>query len=93
MVAPCLDKIDLPRLLSNLSKYRPWLSATAWNDWESFISSSQSLSTICQNNWDLQKFVARAIVREPVHNCLNEDLEVLVAKETEQPPKVNTPHG
>ena len=28
-----------------------------------------------------------------MHDCLNEDLEVLVAKETEQPPKVNTPHG
>ena len=61
MVSADISKIDLPILLSDLPKYKPWLSAS-WSEWEHFSATSDHLTDIPVNKWDLQKLISTSIV-------------------------------
>ena len=52
-VEPNLDKLDLDRFLQDLPKYKPWLSAVAWEAWEEFHITTDELRVSRLNSWDL----------------------------------------
>lgn len=54
LVQPCLDKLDIHHLLSDLPKYKPWLSAASWNEWEVFMKNHDKLKYISMLQWKLQ---------------------------------------
>ena len=37
MVTPNESKLDVPRLVTDIPKYKPWLSPAAWREWEAFL--------------------------------------------------------
>lgn len=70
-VVPSADKIDLEHFVHDLQKYKPWLSAKAREDWESFVSNAKELSEVtsipCQ--WELPILVSAAITAGPYAGC------------------------
>lgn len=60
-VEPNLDKMDLHRLLQDLPKYKPWLSALSWEAWEKFRAAMDELNVSRLCSWDLPKLVSNAI--------------------------------
>ena len=61
-VEPNLNKMDLDRVLQDLPKYKPWLSAVAWEAWESFCTTTDELRVSRLHSWDFPKLVSNAIV-------------------------------
>lgn len=92
LVAANLNKMDLPRLLNDIPKFKPWESASNWAHWEEFVSSTDKLTHVHINSWDLHGLVSAAITSstQPVPAVVNEELQRLLDKENLAPPKVNT---
>lgn len=84
--------MDLPRLLSELPKYKPWLSASAWSEWEDFMAASDNLTDVPDNTWDLQKLISVSIISSHARNNvpppISEELTRILSKEKSAPPKV-----
>ena len=92
LVEPSLDKIDLEHLLRDQPKYKPWLSATAWEHWEEFMWHTEDLGKVqhCDSIWEIPKLTSAAITR-PTHSesvSISSDTLALLAKETNAPPMV-----
>lgn len=92
LVPANLSKMDLPRLLNDIPKFKPWVSASNWAHWEEFVSSTDKLSQVHINSWDLHGLVSAAITSStlPVPAVVNGELQRLLDKESIVPPKVNT---
>lgn len=92
LVQPSVDKIDLEHLLRDLPKYKPWLSAQAWEHWEEFIRHTDDLSKTqhCSNAWELPRLISAAITRPTCSDSvsISSDTLALLAKETDVPAKV-----
>ena len=91
MVTPNLLKMDLPRLLNDIPKYKPWVSAVNWQHWEEFCSKTDQLTMQSVNTWDLHHLVSTAAKSSNagavVH--ISSDLQKLLDKETAVPQKVH----
>lgn len=92
-VEPNLDKLDLDRFLQDLPKYKPWLSAVAWEAWEEFHITTNELRVSRLNSWDLPKLVSDAIIAAEARkghvgaSVSNETTQIL-DKESATPTKV-----
>jgi len=95
LVAPCADKLDLEHLFRDLPKYKQWLSASAWENWEEFIATSAELVlNPIPIKWELSSLVSAAITaahaRSQSHSeSISLETTQLLAKETAVPKKVN----
>ena len=58
--------MDLDQLLQDIPKYKPWLSAVAWEAWEEFCATTEKLSISCLNPWALPKLVSDSIAATEV---------------------------
>ena len=92
LVHPDISKLDLTRLLADLPKYKPWLSPSAWCDWEKFMSSTDSLNSVADVPWDMQKLISSAIKSSSSRSTrqaqLSEGLSNILTKEKMVPKKV-----
>lgn len=57
---PCLDKLDLEHLLRDLPKYKQWLKAVSWSDWEEFMANTSELSKCADLQWKLRRLIESA---------------------------------
>lgn len=90
--SPDVSKIDLPRFLNDLQKYRQWLSPAARADWEQFRSTSDQISSVKAIPWEMHTLVSTAIrstcnIATPP--TLSSELVDVLEKEKAAPKKVN----
>lgn len=88
-----MDKMDLERLLRDLPKYKPWLSAVAWEAWEEFCTATEQLSASCLDQWELPKLVSDAIVATEARKgrpsaTVSHETSQILDKESAAPTKV-----
>lgn len=95
LVVPSSAKIDLEHLLRDLPKYRQWLSVSAWEAWERFMSTTRELDQLSGGtpHWMLPTLVSAAIISahtrvQPETEPLGDGVTQLVSKETAIPAKV-----
>ena len=95
LVVPSAEKIDLDHLLRDLQKYKPWLSVSAWEAWEQFMSTSSELSQLSVHpaHWMLPTLVSAAITASYARaqlqpESISTETTQLLAKETAVPAKV-----
>lgn len=94
IVEPTTTKLDLERLVRELPKYKPWMSAASWEKWESFIDKIDELDAVKEIPWEISKLIASSSsqrVQEETNNAEPLDSETLrlIAKETSAPRKVH----
>ena len=92
-VEPNLGKMDLDHFLQDLRKYKPWLSAVAWEAWEEFRTSTDELTVSRLNSWDLPKLVSDAILaaearKGHVGASISNETTQILDKESAEPTKV-----
>ena len=85
--------MDLERLLRDLPKYKPWLSAVAWEAWEEFCTATEQLSVSCLDQWELPKLVSDAIVATEARKgrpsaTVSHETSQILDKESAAPTKV-----
>ena len=93
LVVPTTDKLDLEHLFRDLPKYKRWVTASAWEEWEKFIESSPSLLKSDAVKWEIDSLVSAAIRADYARNhaqreSLSPETVQLLAKETAIPAKV-----
>lgn len=92
LVSPKTDKLDLEHFFRDLQKYKPWLSASAWNAWEDFRANAADLTSISKScPWEMPSLVSAAIIAAAdthLDQPLAADITALIAKETQVPSKV-----
>ena len=92
MVTPNASKLDVPRLVTDIPKYKPWLSPAAWREWEAFLDKIEELSVTPRSSWNMHPLIAAAITscatRGQANASLSEDLVQLLEKENSVPAKV-----
>ena len=64
LVLPSSAKLDLERLLRDLPKFKPWISAQSWESWEAFTAQTEKLDSITSIPWELPKLAANALTAE-----------------------------
>ena len=85
---PNVSKMDLPRLLNDIPKYKPWVSDPNWKHWETFVRNSDQPKGVV---WDLHRLVSVAIQsssRAGAPVPISQELQRLLAKESTAPPQV-----
>ena len=93
LVPPSLDKIDLQRLLSDLPKYKPWISAQSWVHWEQFIKSSSTLGEVQAIPWMFNRLKESAAEAEEIRKTqtrptVQADTAAMLSKDTAPIPQV-----
>lgn len=53
LLKPDITKMGLERLPADLPKYKPWLSPSAWLDWEEFMSTTGCLTEVMDIPWEM----------------------------------------
>ena len=86
--------MDLEHLTADLPKYKPWVSAESWEEWEEFLAKTDDLLStqphLPVNKWKLSQLASAAISRPSATSVtLASDTVALLAKETTEPPKVH----
>ena len=94
-VSPKTDKLDLEHFFRDLQKYKPWLSASAWNAWEDFRANAAELTSTSKSSpWEMPSLVSAAIISAAdaadahLNESLAADITALIARETQIPSKV-----
>ena len=84
--------MDLPRLLNDIPKYKPWVSDANWVHWEEFMKEASNLETPKYNTWELHTLVSAAIKSSRVQPSvpISKELQTILEKESAVPPKVIT---
>lgn len=85
--------MDLERLLQDLPKYKPWLSAIVWEAWEEFCTTTEKLSVSSLNPWELPKLVSDAVIATEVRKrhlgaFVSNEISQILDKESAIPTKV-----
>ena len=93
LVVPTADKLDLEHLFRDLPKYKRWVSASAWEEWEKFIETSACLLKSDAVKWELDSLVSAAVRADYARNqaqkeSLSTETLQLLVKETAIPAKV-----
>ena len=88
--------MDLDRLLQDIPKYKPWLSAVAWEAWEEFCATTEKLSISCLNPWALLKLVSDSIAATEVRKrcsspSVSNDTRQILEKESTAGQLFNSP--
>lgn len=93
MVVPDVSKLDVPRLLSDIPKYKPWVSPSAWKDWEIFLQDTSKLTSVPDVCWNMDRLIATAMssnaARSKAVATINEDLQQILNKSSTVPAKVH----
>jgi len=79
-----------------MPKYKPWLSSTAWEQWESFQQKKEELllENPKEQIWNIPRLISAAIVaaecrkRTAVGVTLSAETAALLEKQTTKPPQV-----
>jgi len=63
-VSPYLQTLDLDQFFRDMPKYKPWLSSTAWEQWESFQQKKEELllENPKEQIWNIPRLISAAIV-------------------------------
>ena len=94
LVVPDSSKLDVPRLLSDIPKYKAWVSPSAWKDWEMFLQDVDQLTLVPDVPWNMDKLISTAITSNAARiTCasrsdISEDLLQILAKTSTVPAKV-----
>ena len=92
MVIPDTSKLDLPRLLSDIPKYKPWVSPSAWKDWEIFLQDTNELTSVPDVSWNMDRLMATAMASNAARSIavatITEDLQQILDKSSAVPAKV-----
>ena len=93
LVLPTTGKLDLEHLFRDLPKYKRWVTATAWEEWEKFIETSPSLLKSDAVKWEMDSLVSAAVRADYARNqaqkeSLSPETIQFLVKETAIPAKV-----
>ena len=92
MVVPDISKLDVPRLLSDIPKYKAWVSPSAWKDWEVFLEDINKLTSVPDVPWNVDRLIATAIASNAARTTavatISEDLQQILNKSSTVPAKV-----
>ena len=93
-MTPCLDKLDLEHLFRDLPKYKQWISAQSWDEWEEFRTTSEQLGQVAKLSWKLPRLIDSALESEEARNqqitpTVQQDTASMFEKELTSIPKVN----
>lgn len=62
LMVPILGKLDLPRFILDLPKYKLWLSPVAWMHWDNCMKKADELGNTPDLPWDIHQLISMAIV-------------------------------
>lgn len=79
----------MDRILRDLPKYKPWISASSWESWENFIATTSKLDAVEEIAWELPILVQNACAAELSRNktpaSLSEETARILDKELATP--------
>lgn len=93
-VSPCTDKMDPERLSADIPKYKPYISATSWSNWEEFLAKLEDISIIQPQSWALPQLLSASIKalsirqqsKQPVPGVSQDTMNILEKEVTAPPP-------
>ena len=96
LVSPCSDKMDPEHLTNDIPKYKQFISATSWQEWEKFLANLKDIESLPTLSWSLPQLLSASIVasaqrkRSGASPVISPDTLSLLDKEIAPPPPVST---